>query len=156
MFRVVILTVALVCSMFAVSLLQGCSESVSAEARVAGTYELDAAAVKAAMQAEIDQIEDEMEKMGASMMMGMIDSMSITLTLNEDGTANGEMSMMGEATPASGTWTIDGDNITVTMAAEGDAPEAMSGTVDGDTIRLSADDENADMPFDLVFVRQAS
>lgn len=156
MFRVVILTVALVCSMFAVSLLQGCSESVSAEARVAGTYELDAAAVKAAMQAEIDQIEDEMARGVASMALKRFDRMSATVTLNEDGTANSEESRGGEPTLATGTWTLDGDTITITMAAEGGEPRSMSGSIDGDTMRLSADDENADMPFELVFIRQAS
>lgn len=154
MLRVVSLTLVLFCSLFAVSLLQGCGEQASAESRVAGTYELDTDAAKAAMQAEIDQMEDEMEKMGATMMLGMIDSISMTLTLNEDGTANGEMTRDGEPNPATGTWTLDGDSITISMAAEGDEPDAMSGTVDGDTIRMSGDD--AEMPFDLVFVRQAS
>ena len=156
MIRFTILTLALLCSAFAVSLLQGCSEAALSESSVPGTYALDTDAMKAAMQAEIDQIEDEMARGVASMALKRFDRMSATVTLNEDGTANSEESRGGEPTLATGTWTLDGDTITITMAAEGGEPRSMSGSIDGDTMRLSADDENADMPFELVFIRQAS
>jgi hypothetical protein len=142
----------LLCSMFVISMLQGCGES--ATARAAGTYELDTTAMKAAVQAEIDSMEDEMEKMAAGMMLGMLDGMSMTLTLNEDGTASGVVVMNGEEDPATGTWTLDGDSISITMESEDTAAEEMTGTLEGDTIRLS--NPGDEMPFDMVFNRRAS
>ena len=154
MSRVTSLAVVLLCAMLAASLRGGCAASASPVPEVAGTYELDREAVKAAMQAEIELIEDEEERWDALTIMGTIDMMSITLTLNQDGTANGEMTMFDEAHPASGTWTLDGGTLTVIVAPEGDEAATMIGTVDGDTIRLSVEDEDEDMPFDLVFVRR--
>ncbi|MFB3431937.1 MAG: hypothetical protein ABL309_13555 [Phycisphaerales bacterium] len=152
MIRTAMPTTVVLISMLVISMLQGCAESPAA--RVAGTYELDTDAMKAAMQAEIDQMEDEMEKMGASMMLGMIDGMSMTLTLNEDGTASGVVVMNGEEDPASGTWTLDGDAISITMASEGGSPEEVTGTLDGDTIRMPS--PGGQMPIDMVFKRQRS
>jgi len=154
MFRVFGLTVALLGCLLIASMLQGCGDSGTA--KVAGTYELDKTAMKAAMQAEIDGIEDDMEKMGAAMMLGMIDMMSITITLNEDGSANGLMVMGGDEDPATGSWTLNGKAISITLAPEGDSnPETMSGTFDGDTIRLDAPEEE-EMPFQMVFTRKAA
>lgn len=161
MIRTALVRVTLLISLFGFAVVGGCGDSkdsgdgartpAAATLNAAGTYSLDKEAVKAAMQAEIDKIEDPMEKMGASMMLGMIDMMSITITLNEDGTATGTMAMGGDEDPASGSWTLDGNVISITMASEGDSPETMTGTFDGDTIRLSdADDE---MPFQMVFKR---
>lgn len=146
----------LVASMFCVASLASCGPSTSS---VAGTYELDKVAVKAAMQAEIDKQkesgeEDPMAGFGAAMAMGMIDSMSITMTLNADGTATMLMQMMGDTESAKGTWTLDGNKITVTAAAEGETPEPATGTVSGDIITLKMP-ESGDQPFDMVFKKKA-
>lgn len=153
MFRVFGLTVALMGLFLIASMLQGCGDS--AVSKAAGTYELDTAAMRTSMQAEIDKIEDQMEKMGASMMLGMIGEMSITITLNADGTANGVMVMAGEEDPATGSWTLEGNAISITMTPEGESTaETMTGTFEGDTIRLDAPGE--EMPFQMIFKRKAA
>jgi hypothetical protein len=135
--------------------LAGCGASA---ASVAGTYELDKEAVKAAARAEIEtqkdsEEQDEMAEFGNVMMLGMIDSMAMTLTLNADGTAQIVTRMMGNADTARGTWKLDGKTITISAAAEGEELTAMKGTVDGDTITMQPDDE--DMPFAPVFKKKA-
>jgi len=149
MIRTALLTIALLCAVFLTSMLQGCGDS--SEASAAGTYSLDKAAMKTALQAEIDSIEDPMEKMGASMMLGMIDEMSMTLSLNQDGTASGVFVMADEEENVYGNWTLTGSNISISLAPEGDTPETMAGTFNGDTIRLSDPDD--DTPFQMVFKR---
>jgi len=150
MIRTALLTITLFCAVFLTSMLQGCGDS--SEASAAGTYELDKAAMKTALQAEIDSIEDPMEKMGASIMLDMIDAMSITLTLNQDGTASGVFLMGEDEDRASGNWTLTGSDISIALASEeGDTPETMAGTFNDDTIRLSDPDE--DSPFQMIFTR---
>ena len=145
-----VLTLIVFCCL-AMLQLSGCSKAGS---NVAGTYELDKESIKAAMQAEIDKIEDPAEKMGAGMMMGMIDALNMTMTLNDDGSATLKMEGMGEMSEATGTWTVNGNQITVTAAEEGEEPEPANGTIDGDTITLSLENNDSDMPFDLVFKKK--
>ncbi len=142
------LVAALLFTVLTTALLQGCGSST---AKAAGTYELDKEAMKASMQAEIDKIEDEGEKMMAGMMMGMVDGMTMTFVLNEDGTVDASTTVMGQVDSAKGTWTLKGSTITFTMT-ETDAgdPETMTGTLKGDSIELNSPDED-EMPFNLVF-----
>ena len=58
--------------------------------------------------------------------------MNWSLTLNEDGTADNRMEMMGEVQEKSGTWTQEGDTVTVTID---DSPVAFQ-LADG---KLTAD-----------------
>lgn len=135
-------------------LLNGCG-GVS-ESSVAGVYEIDKAAIKAAAEAEMKKEQDPNDPMagfGASMMMGMIDSMNMTMTLNADKTATMVVSAMGQSDTATGTWSLSGSEITVTVASPGDTAEPVTGTVDGDTITLTPPSEE-DMPFDLVFKKK--
>ncbi len=153
MLRSMTLYFALLCCVAITSLLQGCGDSGVAKA--AGTYELDTAAMRTAMQAEIDKIEDPMERMGASMMLGMLGEMSMTITLNADGTASGVVVIAGEEDPATGNWTLTGNNISITMGSEGESnPETMSGTYEGDTIRLDAPGD--EMPVQMVLKRKTT
>lgn len=48
--------------------------------------------------------------------------MTWTMVLNEDGTADNRMEMMGEVQEKSGTWALDGDTVTVTID---DSPAAF-------------------------------
>lgn len=143
------LRLSLFLALLTLILLPGCESAMD---RAAGSYDLDKTQVKAAMQKEIDKLEDPAEKAQMSMMMGMIDAFSMTLTLNADGTATGEMGMGGDSQDATGTWTINGDQVSVTLAAEGEEPETMSGTLSGDTLKFDPPEEE-DVPFDLVFTR---
>lgn len=153
MTRYAISRITLVVALLSLVCLPGCGKSP--EARAAGTYELDKQAMKDAVQAEIDQIEDPMERMGASMMMGMFDMFSVTITLNADGTASGISEMAGESEYVSGTWTLTDNRISLTLAEEGEEPETMTGILDGDTIRIETPDEE-EMPFDMIFRRVSS
>ncbi len=150
MFRHTTLILTLLTSLLMLTSLQGCGKSPMAKA--AGTYELDKEAVKTAMQAEIEKIEDPMEKSMASGALGMVDAMSMTMTLNADGTATAATTGMPGAGTASGTWTLEGSTITITMAQEGENPDTISGTLSGDVITLSPPEE--EMPFDMVFKRK--
>ncbi|MFI4854282.1 MAG: hypothetical protein ACIAQF_04790 [Phycisphaerales bacterium JB065] len=142
------LIVALLGALFTTALLQGCGSS---SAKAVGTYELDKEAMKAAVQAEVDQTEDPMEKMGKSMMLGMLDSLSMTFELKADGTFDGTSTMMGETDTVKGNWSLKGSTITFKMSETdpGD-PEEMTGTLSGGTITLIPPDDE-DAPFNLIF-----
>jgi hypothetical protein len=143
----------LLVSFLSMALLSGCGGSV------AGTYDMDKVAVKAAAEAEIKKQQEKdpnnpMAAMGSGMVMGMIDAMTFTLTLNEDGTASMVISGMGPAETTTGNYKVDGSNITLTMTEKGGSPESITGTVSGDTIRLKPPKAD-DMPFDLVFKKRS-
>lgn len=139
-------------SVLCLAWLAGCGSSMGS---VAGTYELDKEKIKAAAQEEIEKQKDSedntgMGGFGAAMVLGMIETMNITMTLNDDGTATMVADMMGQKDTATGTWTLNGKNISITAKPEGEPEETMTGTVDGDTITLKGEHDD-DMPFDMVF-----
>lgn len=154
MSRITTLTAIALLTLVSACILTGCGQS--AQAAMAGVYELDKAKIKADMQTQIDATEDEQEKMGMQMMAGFIDAMTMTLTLNEDGTATGVFTAMGDTENATGTWTINGDSISVTLGSGDEEPDTMSGTVDGDTFELvpPGDDESDMPPFNLAFKKR--
>lgn len=133
-----------------VTALGGCGASPN----YAGTYELDSEAFQAAIQAEIDATEDPTEQAGMQMMAGLLSSMSMTITLNEDGSASATSSMMGQTEQASGAWTYAGETITITMTGGG-LPESMRGTVKGDTLELTSP-QDQEMPFPFVFRKKVA
>lgn len=126
--------------------------------RHAGTWELDTALVKAAMEAEIASIEDDAERqaMEAGMaLMGsrMLDALRITLVLNADGTAVSTTNMMGERELVNGTWSASGNILTIEMTKDGES-EAIRGRVEDDLLELlPAEDE--ELPFPMVLRKQA-
>ena len=112
-----------------VALFAGCSGSDSG---AAGTYEL------------VSIKEDDMNMSGEDLkafgeMMGVKGSL-ITMELTSDGKAKITSSFMEEVA-GEGTYTLDGNKITVTID---NSP--ISGTVDGGRITLS--DENLEMVFE--------
>ncbi len=148
--RLVVVMVAML-AMLSAGVLQGCSDP---KAKVAGTYELDKAAVKASAEAKAKAEGPNSDAAAAAgMMAGMIDAMNMSVTLNVDGTASMAMSMMGQSETASGTWTLDGSAISITANKTGEAPETISGTVSGDSITLKSP-EGQQMPFDMVFKKK--
>lgn len=137
-------------------LLQACGKGP--ETTHAGTWELDIQVVKDAMMAEIAEIEDPAERQAMEFGMamlgsGMLDAMSMTLTLNPDGSAVSMTSMMGESESVSGTWSARGDVLTINMTQDGES-EAISAVVEGDTLELLPP-EGEDMPFRMLMRKQA-
>ncbi len=153
MFRVLVLTVALLGSLLIASMLQGCGDS--GVARAAGTYEIDKAAIKAELQKEIEKIEDPNEKYMATNILGGIDGMpSMTFTLAKDGTLEATTVMMGMTDTAKGNWSISGSTVTFRMTETGtNDPDEMTGTLKGDRIELNAP-EGEETPFKLIFKRK--
>lgn len=153
MYRVFVLTVALLGSLLIATMLQGCGDS--GVARAAGTYEIDKAAIKAELQKEIDKIEDPNEKYMTTTVLQGIDSMpSMTFTLGKDGTLEATTVVMGMTDTAKGNWSISGSTVTFRMTETGaNDPDEMTGTLKGDRIELNAL-EGEDMPFRMIFKRK--
>ncbi len=128
-------------------------------ASVPGVYDLDVEAMKAALQAQIDDPATPAEdKMGMQMGLGMMDGMSMTVTLDADGTAamEMEMSFMGQTQTDSdtGTWTFEGGTITISSEdPESGDVETVSGTIEGDVMRLVMEEE-ADGPDEMIFKKR--
>ena len=147
------LLLLMIASMMCASLLTACGDPMEA---AAGTYEMDRDAVKAAAKAHIEAEakDDAAATLGAGMMMAMIDATSMTMILDADGTATMKTNMPGQAESATGTWERSGKSITLTVASEGEKPEPVTGTIDGDTITLRPAEKD-EMPFPLVFKKKA-
>ena len=143
----------MIIAMLCAAALSGCTDP---KAAAAGTYEVDKAAFKAAAEADIKaKGENDPNATPAAMLLGMIDDMVMTLTLNADGTASMQSSIMGETQTGSGTWTLNGKSISITAGPSGETPETFSGTIEGDAITLKAP-PGQDMPFELVFKKRKS
>jgi len=137
-------------------LLQACGKSP--EPSHAGTWELDIQVVKDAMMAEIATIEDPAERQAMEFGMamlgsGMLDAMSMSLTLNPDGTASSTTSMMGESDTVHGTWSARGDQLTIEMTQDGES-DSISAVVEGDTLELIPPEGEA-MPFRMIMRKRA-
>lgn len=135
--------------------LQGCGRPDAAPH--AGTWELDTDVVREAMKAEVAAIEDPDERraMEAGMaMMGekMLDAMSMTLTLNPDGSATSTTRMMDESETIHGTWSAEGDRLTIVMEQDGQS-EPVAARVDGDLLELLPPDGRG-MPLPMIMRKQ--
>ena len=137
--------------MFLAGGLQACGKSPTMTH--AGTWELDIQVVKDAMEAEIARIEDPEERQAMELGMamigaGMLDAMNMTLVLNPDGTASSTTRLLDESQTVQGTWSQDGDTLTIRMT-EGEQSDTVSAVVDGDTLELLPP-EGEDMPFRMI------
>lgn len=128
----------------ALTALAGCGET-SPETAAAGTYTLDAEAMRAAVEAQIAADVPENMRAEFQMVFEMISAFDMTVTLNEDGTAVASMSMMGDEDSATGTWSInENDRVTISIKRADTGDEApATGVLEGDTIRLTLPDEGA-------------
>ena len=152
--RLTVLTAVLAALLLVTGSLPGCARPDTA--KYAGTWDLDIQVVKDAMAAEIAAIDDpeEREAMEFGMAMigsGMLDAMAMRLTLNADGTASSTTSMMGESDTVEGTWTADGNRLTIEMVQDGES-DAVSAVVEGDTLELLPPD-GEEMPFRMIMKR---
>lgn len=139
-------------ALLCLALLTGCAQS---RAEVAGVYELDKERIAAAMRTAFEADEEMKNNPLADVMMNaMLEAMSMTLTLEADGSATVVTKGMGpESPPATGTWSLSGTTVTISAAEPGKEPDPISGTVEGDTITLHTPPDE-EMPFELVFTRQ--
>lgn len=104
----------------ALSTLVACGGAeADAAANVAGTYKLDTAAMEAAMLAEMPE-PAKADPQSAKMVKEMAAGMDISFELMADGTAkmSSKIAMMGKVTEnsLSGTWKLDGDQMTMAMS----------------------------------------
>ena len=135
--------------------LSGCGQSDVT--RYAGTWELDTAIVKAAIEAEIASMEDDEERqaMEAGMaLMGsrMLEALSITLVLHDDGTAVSTTRMMGESETVTGSWSASDDILTIEMTDNGES-QAIRGRIEDDLLELLPGDDE-ELPFPMVLRKQ--
>ncbi|MDP6081037.1 MAG: hypothetical protein QF438_04835 [Phycisphaerales bacterium] len=102
----------------------------------AGTYEIDKAAMQAAMEAEI----------APNPMVGaMLDSLRATLTLAADGSVAMNLSIAGQSRKMTGTWSASGDTVTL-IWKDGNTGIA---TIDGSNLRV-----NSPSGEEMIMVRQ--
>lgn len=154
--RLTVLMTVLTALLLGAATLQGCGKRDTAGH--AGTWDLDIEVVKDAMAAEIAAIEDPEERQAMEFGMemigaGMLDAMQMTLTLNVDGTASSTTSMMGETETVDGTWSAQGNRLTIEMVQDGES-ESVAALVEGDTLELIPP-EGEDMPFRMIMHRRA-
>ncbi|MEZ5977670.1 MAG: hypothetical protein R3F34_05565 [Planctomycetota bacterium] len=114
-----------------------------------GTWAIDSEATVAAnmpmieAQADAQGQDEEMRTQMKEMFAGMLAEMQLTVTLAEDGTMQGtaeQPSPFGgepQQSTMTGTWTQEGDQVTMTGAEEGRAPETQIGTLDGDRMTIA-------------------
>ena len=136
--------------------LAGCGKSP--DAKYAGTWELDKEVIMEAMMAEIAAVEDpaerQMMEMGMAMMgASMLDTMSMTLTLNADGTVTSTTHMMGESDTVHGRWSSRGRTVTIEVTQDGET-ESITAEFDGDAALEVIPPEGEDVPFRMVMRRQ--
>lgn len=153
--RLTVLMTVLTALLLGAATLQGCGKPDTASH--AGTWDLDIEVVKEAMAAEIAAIEDPEERQAMEFGMemigaGMLDAMEMTLTLNADGTASSTTSMMGETETVGGTWSAEGNHLTIEMVQDGES-DAVAALVEGDTLELIPP-EGEDMPFRMILHRR--
>lgn len=135
--------------------LHGCHKASAP--RHAGTWELDTQLMKDAMVTDIAAIEDPEERRAMEMGMAvmgsaMLEQLSMTLTLNPDGSASITSAMMGDSETLHGTWSAAGNLLAIVMEQDGES-QAASARVDGDTLELLPPDAD-DMPFRMIMRRR--
>lgn len=142
----------LVMMVMLVGLISGCGASPME--KVAGTYNIDREAVKKDLQARIDASTDDMQKAQLSFALGMIDEMGFAIMLAANGTVSARVSMMEQESTANGTWTLNGDAISITLKGENEATgNTIHGTVSGNTIMLSPTSDQP-MPVGMTLIKQ--
>lgn len=134
------------------SLATSCGSNAAASA--AGTYELDKAAMKQAIQAAIPA--DQKDKMPAGVLDGMVDGMNVTIDLKADGTASMamKMEMMGQKMEDSGTgtWKLDGNKLTMTTKNKAGKEETK--TVDYANGSFSIEEDQGGMKMRMTFKKK--
>jgi hypothetical protein len=120
-------------------LLSGCGRS--AESQFVGTWEIDREAFREALDEQLEQIANPGERAFAqAMMAAIIAEASGTIEFRQDGTFAVEMRMMDETMRESGTWTAQGNSVTMEGVDERGNKDVTTGHVEGRLLRLAPDD----------------
>ncbi|MFV1959652.1 MAG: hypothetical protein ACC662_09600, partial [Planctomycetota bacterium] len=133
-------------------------------AKVAGRYEIDVDAFFEAMEAALrKKFEENPGDLPPDVLDGTLEmlrdqfgGLEFELVLDIDLTFTVEAVMAEETTEGEGTWTLEGDGVTLTQTEENgeslDEPQVLEGTWKDGTLRLKPDGETA--PFEQVLHRQ--
>jgi hypothetical protein len=132
-------------------------DEVGGGSSLAGTYQLEKSEelkqgimVVAGHDAAAGEMTDEQRQQ----IEAMIDAMTMTMVLKEDGTFTVDGNL-AEAFSASGTWKADGTKLTLTTTHENEEeqeePDVREAVIENGSIRMPKD---ADTPFDMVLRKQ--
>lgn len=123
-------------------------------ASAAGVYEIDKAALKAAITASMPA--EAKDKMPAEMLDGMVNGMNISIELKADGTAtmSSKMDVMGQKKEdvATGTWKLDGNKLTMTTEDKDGKKETK--TVDYQAGSFSVEADEGPMKMKMTFKKK--
>lgn len=121
------------------SLVQGCGSS--SDATLAGHWEIDREAVTNELTERLEQSDDPMEIGMARMVIGMVSGMDWRISINDDGTLSLTMEEPGTSLSATGQWSLQGSAVTIEYVDERDRKAVMTGTLEGERIRLDPFEE---------------
>ena len=116
---------------------------------VAGVYVLDSEAVRDRALDLVDEIEDPNEKLAMGMVLTMMQSLTVVLHLEPDGTAF----VSGVEPRRTGTWSATGNTVVAFMSSGDDEPDRYEATLD-DPLLVVAPGGGFELPFELVFERR--
>jgi hypothetical protein len=118
-------------------------------AGIVGTYEFDPDATARRLEAALAQARDEAEAFGLEMLLETVELLDGRVTLDANGKASMAIGDLEDAQTFVGTWTSTGGRIVIELALEGDEPEVLVASLDGDELVLSnpEDDESPAMVF---------
>jgi len=139
-------------SLLSLSFVAACG---GASSKAAGVYELDKAAFRAAMLANMPA-EAQKEPKALEMIDGMIKDMQVSFDLKADGTAamNARTVMFGKAQEesATGTWKLDGTKLTIHMKDK--AGKEESKTVDYVEGSFTVEEEKGGQKMKMTFKKK--
>jgi len=129
----------------------------------AGTWKLDTTATLEANESSkaviFADVPEEGREAAEKMFDSMFSQMDVTMTLADDGTVTGiarmPNPMTGEATEqkTTGTWSADGDQVTIETKEEGSGKEeTIVATLSGDTLSAEVPGDGGP-PMTIVFAR---
>jgi hypothetical protein len=138
---------ALAAMLLGALLVSGCG--TPRERELAGLYVLNASAVRDSAAEQIDDIEDPSQQMAMGMALSMLQSLTISLHLESDGTAY----VTGIEPQQRGTWSAEGNRIVAMLGVEGDDRDRYEGTLREGWLVVPAGGAS-ELPFELVFERR--
>ena len=138
---------ALAAMLLGALLVSGCG--TPRERELAGLYVLNASAVRDSAAEQIDDIEDPSQQMAMGMALTMLQSLTISLHLEPDGTAY----VTGIEPQQRGTWSAEGNRIVAMLGVEGDDRDRYEGTLREGWLVVPAGGAS-ELPFELVFERR--
>ena len=150
-------------SILTLSMLAGCAGVDTAESMdgraaalvpagetAVGTYILDKSALKQAMKAGMPA-EGPSAEQAVQMLAQMMDGFDGSMELKGDHTCTMSMTMMGQKQGVTGTWKLDGDQLSITAQEEGKQDDTRVATLVDGVITIT--EEQGERSMSLRFVR---